>query len=142
MVKCRVTNCGNYSEKAGISPDVRFFKFPKDIGRFDVWKKAAGCGSDVSTKTNNYMCSVHFDNSAIRMQDRLLPVPPAQQKLADTAVPTLFLPVTSVCALSDRTNRLITRTHDKLICEVLLDHSQKEEDQKKKKTCDSSTQTL
>lgn len=140
MVKCCVKNCDNYSGKVGISPDIRFHKFPNDIDRFDVWRNAAGDRS-LAPKSSNYMCSVHFDNSAIHLQDILLDVPPKKRRLADKAVPTLFLPASTSSVLTDRSNRQSTRAKKRMIDEVLQDYSNKENQAKKDKFIEKSAQT-
>lgn len=140
MVICVVKNCGNYEGKLGISPDLRFYTFPNDSERFELWRKAAGCGGLSATK-RNFMCSVHFDISAIRLQDRLLGTGAKRRKLSEDAVPTLFLPTQSASVLSDRTNRLNQANHRKLIKEVLVNHDQ--ENKRNKKTfSDAAIQTL
>lgn len=141
MVKCCVKNCENYSGKVGISPDIRFHKFPNDIDRFDVWRKAAGERSLVP-KSSNYMCSVHFDNSAIHLQDMLLDVPIKKRRLADNAVPTLFLPASNSSVLSNRSNRQDTRAKRRLISDVLLNDQEQENQAKKDKFSEKSAQTM
>lgn len=95
----------------------------------------------MAPKSSNYMCSVHFDNSAIHLQDILLDVPPKKRRLADKAVPTLFLPASNSSVLTDRSNRQSTRAKKRMIDEVLQDYSNKENQAKKDKFIEKSAQT-
>ena len=140
MGKCRVKNCGNYPAKVGISPDIRFHKFPNELDRFLLWRKATGDASLVPT-SSNYICSVHFDRSAINLKDLLLGVPIRKRRLAENAVPTLFLPASISSVSCDRSNRQKTRAKKRLVSEIFEDYDDKENKRKKDKFRETCAQT-
>ena len=108
MGKCRVKNCENYPAKVGISPNIRFHKFPNELDRFLPWRKATGDDSLAPT-SSIYICSVHFDHSAINLKDLLVGVPIRKRRLAENAVPTFILPANISSVLCDRSNHQETR---------------------------------
>lgn len=90
-IHCAVRTCNN--KKTGNVTKLRFFPFPDgDAARFRLWETASDAGR--LDKTNKlYLCENHFEDNAYRMQDVLMNVPGNKQKLSDTAVPTLLVPV-------------------------------------------------
>lgn len=143
-MKCKVKNCPNYSGKKGILPDIRFHLFPKDETRSRQWRLAAACGP-LSTLGKHFVCSIHFDQDAICLEDQLLKTPPSKCKLSDSAVPTLHLP-SARTALADRTNRISKRERKALVSEVLQNYDEENHtemlEQEKHKFCSSATQTM
>lgn len=129
-MKCRVKNCSNYTSKKGLSPNVRFYLFPKDETRFHKWRLAAACGP-LSIKERNCICSIHFDQEAICLEDRLTNEKPSKCKLSNTAVPTLHLPPDdddpARIALAHRNNRLVKRKQQALVAELLQKHDEENE---------------
>lgn len=99
MTVCSVEFCGYYNHKAGISPDIRFYKFPRDAIRSRQWKIA--CGDLKLFKGRSYfVCSRHFDETAFRAIDIALKTAPSKRRLNDKAVPTLYLPKNGILAMS------------------------------------------
>lgn len=157
MTICSVEFCGNYNHKPGISPDIRFYKFPlNDATRSRQWKIA--CGDLKLIEGRSYfVCSRHFDETAFRAIDIVLKTAPSKRKLNDNAVPTLYLPRDGILSMSGEVpvaapppigKRQLNRKRKAqamIVTELMTDHDQESERvalaKKHENMVDSSTQT-
>lgn len=102
--------------------DIKFFSFPKDPERSELWVKACGKGK-FNTK-NARICSLHFTDEQWRLEDKLLNIPLKKRLLNAQAIPTANLPENNnVNTLTiSRKNRADNRSRKKIVKEAIKDY--------------------
>ena len=114
MVKCIVSNCGNYDRKKD-GEKVKYFSFPSDKTMSAKWLKACGKVDKFNVKSAR-ICSKHFLETDYRLKDQLLNTCVKKKQLKKTSIPSQYLPQEE--NITSRDLRQQDRNHKRILQEA------------------------